>query len=158
MKRNVGLMAFALAVGLFLTACGGGGSGSAGGERLSKDDYLVKVKAVGTKVSDTMNALGDAGSDPKAGAKQFETIGAALQAAADDLAALNPPEDVQAAHEQFTDGLSMLADEIAKAGEGMKDGDTGSALTFMAGLANSKAMTKIKEAADDLEKAGYNIG
>lgn len=159
MKRNVGLLALALILGLFVAACGGSGGGSAGGgERLSKDDYLVKVKAVGTKISDTMNALGDTASDPKAGAKQFETLGAALQAAADDLKAINPPEEVQDAHEKFTEGISMLADDIGKAGEGMKGGDIATALDFMTRMTSSGAMKKIQEGADELEKAGYNVG
>jgi hypothetical protein len=160
MKRNVGLLALALGLGLLVAACGGGGggSGSAGGERLSKDAYLTEVKAVGDKMSETMDALGDTASDPKAGAKQFETLGAALNAAADELKGINPPEDVQAAHEKFAEGIAELGDDIAKAGEGLKTDDIGAAMTFMADLAGSDAMKKIQEAADDLEKAGYNVG
>lgn len=159
MKRNVGLLALSLVFGLFVAACGGGsGSGSAGGDRLSKDAYLAEVKAVGDKMSETMDAVGDSISDPKAGAKQFETLGGALRAAADDLANINPPEEVQGAHDKFTEGIRALGDDIAKAGAGLKTDEVGAALAFMSKLASSDAMKKIQEAADELEKAGYNVG
>ncbi len=159
MKRKLGLLALALAFGLFVAACGGGGDGGGGGgDRLSKDDYIAKVTAVGEKMSSTLEGLGETPSDPEAGAKQFSELSEALKGAADELAALNPPEDVQAAHEQFSEGITMLADEISKAGEGMMGGDMGAALTFVAGLASSEAMTKIQAASDEFEKAGYDIG
>ena len=159
MTRKFGVLALALTLGLFVAACGGsGGSGSAGGDRLSKDAYLTKVKAVGEKMSATMEALGEAPSDPAAGGKQFEDLSTALKGAADDLAALNPPEEVEDAHKKFTEGVSMLADDIGKAGEGMMSGDMGEAMGFVSTLASSDAMKKIQEAADELEKAGYNVG
>ena len=161
MKRKLGLLALALALGLFVAACGGGGDGggsAGGGDRLSKDDYIVKVTAVGEKMSGTLEGLGETPSDPEAGAKQFAALSEALKGAADDLAALNPPAEVEAAHKKFAEGISMLADEIGMAGEGMMGGDMGVALTFVSGLASSEAMAKIQEAADELEKAGYSIG
>lgn len=161
MKWKFGLLALALALalGLFAAACGGGDGGSAGGgDRLSKDDYVAKVTAVGEKMSGTLEGLGETPTDPKAGAEQFAELGKALKGAADELAALNPPEEVQAAHEKFAEGISMLADEISKAGEGMMGGDLGAALTFVSGLAGSEAMKKIQEAAEEFEKAGYDIG
>lgn len=159
MKWKFGLLALALALGLFAAACGGGDGGSAGGgDRLSKDDYVAKVTAVGEKMSGTLEGLGETPADPEAGAEQFAELGEALKGAADELAALNPPEEVQAAHEKFAEGISMLADEISKAGEGMMGGDLGAALTFVSGLAGSEAMKKIQEAAEEFEKAGYDIG
>ena len=159
MTRKFGVLALALTLGLFVAACGGGGdSSSVGGDRLSKDEYLTKVKAVGEKMSATMGALGEAPSDPEAGGKQFADLSTALQGAADDLAALNPPEEVEDAHKKFAEGVSMLADDIGKAGEAMSGGDMGDAMSFVGGLANSDAMKKIQEAADELEKAGYNVG
>ncbi len=157
MKRKAGLLALALALGLFVAACGGGGGSVGGGDRLSKDDYIAKVTAVGEKMSGTLEGLGETPSDPEAGAKQFAALGEALKGAADELAALNPPEEVQAAHDQFSEGISMLADEISKAGEGMMGGDMGAALTFVSGLMSSEAMTKIQAAAEEFEKAGYDI-
>lgn len=160
MKRKLGLFALALALGLFVAACGGGDSGGSagGGDRLSKDDYIAKVTAVGEKMSGTLEGLGDTPSDPAAGAKQFEELSAALKGAAAELLALNPPEDAEAANKKFAEGISLLADDIANAGEGMMGGDMGAALTFVSSLASSEAMTKIQEAADELEKAGYSIG
>lgn len=159
MTRKLGLLALALVLGLLVAACGGGGvSGSAGGDRLTKDAYLTKVKAVGEKVNTTMKALSDTSSDPKAGGKQFEELSTALKGAADELAALNPPQEVEAAHKKFAEGISMLADEIGTAGEGMMGGDMGAALTFMSSLASSDAMKKIQEASDELEQAGYSVG
>ncbi len=159
MKQKLGLLALALALALLAAACGGGnGGGSAGGgDRLSKADYIAKVTAVGDKMSTTLEGLGETQTDPKAGAKQFSAMSEALKSAADELAALNPPEEVQAAHEKFSEGISLLADEISKAGEGMMGGDMGAALTFVSGLASSDAMKKIQEAADEFEKAGYDI-
>ena len=160
MKRKLGLLALALALGLFVAACGGGGDGggsAGGGDRLSKDDYIAKVTAVGEKMSATLEGLGETPSDPEAGAKQFAELGEALNGAADELAALNPPEEVQAAHEKFSEGISLLADEISKAGGGLEGGDLSAALTFVSGLASSEAMAKIQEAAEEFEKAGYDI-
>ncbi len=159
MKRKLGLLALALTLGLFVAACGGdnGGGSAGGGDRLSKDAYIAKVTAVGEKMSGTLEGLGETPADPKAGAKQFAELSSALKSAADELAALNPPEEVQAAHDKFSKGISMLADEISKAGEGMMGGDMGAALTFVSGLASSDAMTKIQEAASEFEKAGYDI-
>src|SRR3990172_10500769 len=159
MKRKLGLLALALALGLFAAACGGGGDGggsAGGGDRLSKDDYMAKVTAVGEKMSGTLEGLGETPSDAEAGAKQFAELGEALKGAPDELAALNPPEEVQAAHEKVSEGISMLADEVSKVGDGLAGGDLSAALTFVSGLASSEAMTKIQEAADELEKAGYD--
>jgi len=163
MKRKFGVLALALAFGLFVAACGGGsdsssGGGSAGGDRLSKADYITQVKVVGDKMNTTMAALGETSSDPKAGGKQFEQLSKALKGAAADLAAINPPKEVESAHKNFAEGISMLADEIGKAGEGMMSGDMGEAMSFVGTLANSKAMKKIQAAADELEKAGYSVG
>lgn len=152
MKRKLGLVALAAGIVLFAAACGGGSS-----ERLSKDAYLTKVSAVGDTMNATLSGLGDTPSDPKAAAEQFAKLGDALAGAADELAALNPPEEVDAAHKKFTKGIRMLADEIGKAGDGMKGGDMSAALSFASGLASSKAMTTIQEAVTELEKAGYTL-
>ncbi len=160
MKRKLGLLALALALGLLVAACGGAGDGggsAGGGDRLSKADYITKVTAVGEDMSATLEGLGETPSDPEAGAEQFAALSEALKGAAGELAALNPPEEVQAAHDTFSEGISMLADEISKAGDGMMGGDMGAALTFVSGLASSDAMKKIQEAADEFEKAGYDI-
>lgn len=156
MKRKLGLAGLALALGLFVAACGGG-SGGGGGDRLSKADYLIKVQAVGDEMNKTLSGLGSTSSDPKAAAEQFGKLKVALKAAADKLAALKPPAEVDSAHKQFTEGVSLLADEIGKAGEGLAGGDLKAALEFVSTLATSEAMTKIQAAVEEFKKAGYDV-
>jgi soluble cytochrome b562 len=153
MKRKLGLAGLALALGLFVAACGGGG----GGDRLSKADYLAKVQAVGAEMNKTLSGLGSTSSDPKLAAEQFGKLKVALKAAADELAALKPPAEVDSAHKQFAEGISLLADEIGKASTVMAGGDLKAALEFVTNLAKSPAMAKVQAAVAEFKKAGYDV-
>ena len=73
---------------------------------------------VGDTLEESVNSLGSALSNPESldqAADQFNELQEALRTAADDLDELNPPEDVESAHEDLVDGVRLFADDIEDA-------------------------------------------
>lgn len=151
--KHLALLAFLLA----LAGCGGGG----GGSELSKSEYQKEVQAVGKTLSTSIDDLGSAVSgsgDLEEAAGQIDALQEALKGAADDLAELEPPSDVESAHDKLVEGIRGFADGLDDLESAMADGDVDEIQKFQTDFASSDAVQKISDATEELGEKGYKIG
>ena len=138
------LLAALVAAGAFaLAACGDG-----------KDDYAADVKDIVQPVSSKLQSLGSqlqgqgSQQDKVADLEEAETT---VNAAADDLDALSPPEDVQDEHDEYVSTLRTLADDIGAVTQAVEDQDQAAAQEALAKL--QQTTQEVQSAEDALEKA-----
>jgi len=152
--KHLALLAFLLALA---AGCGGGG----GGSELSKSEYQKEVQAVGKTLSTSIDDLGSAVSgsgDLEEAAGQIDALQEALKGAADDLAELEPPSDVESAHDKLVEGIRGFADGLDDLESAMADGDVDEIQKFQTDFASSDAVQKISDATEELGEKGYKIG
>lgn len=101
---------------LLASACGGSGNG--GGDRLSASAYRAKLKTI-AKESDTaqhgLETLLTTEFQTKTSAqvaKVLSTFAAAEKRIGDQVAALNPPQDAEAANTELAKGLRDTDSEV----------------------------------------------
>jgi len=121
------------AAALVAAGCGGGGGGSSkttsvntrgystSGPRLSRAEFRTKLQAI---VQGDLNAAKDklatgGPSNPDAGTAAAEMF----RAAANKIAALNPPPELQQANKTLVNTLSAFADQLDKLVKATKDKD-----------------------------------
>jgi hypothetical protein len=109
--KNVILLAvLASAVALVATGCGNG----------EKNDYVDEVNAIQTDLQTEAAGIAAAGSNPNQIADVASQMQELFAGAADDLEAVEPPEDVADLHQQLVDQVRSLGDQIGAAGEAIK--------------------------------------
>jgi hypothetical protein len=110
MRRRPGSVLALAAVCLAAAAgCGGGG----GADRLSKDDYEQRVGGIVRHSTSQLIKLGLAvarAPNPERAKGRAAVLAGALTARADELEALSPPADAEAANEQLAAALRELAE------------------------------------------------
>jgi hypothetical protein len=146
--------ACALAVAALLAGCGGGD------ERLSKAQYQRELSEVGKTLSESIGSVGGAVTgvaDLEAAGEQVGELQTALSKAADDLDELEPPEDVEGAHEKLVQGIRGFADELEDLEIAIRGGDLGRIRTFENDFGNSEPVAQIREASEELEEQGYEL-
>src|SRR5688572_6027627 len=114
--RNV-LLIFVLAstVALVAAGCGNG----------EKNDYVDEVNAIQTDLqSETTEISSGAADNPNQIADIATQLQDAFAAAAADLEAVDPPEDVADLHAQLIDQVSGLGEQIGAAGEAIQNAET----------------------------------
>ena len=162
MKRKAITAALALVTVVFtVAACGGTSATSAGGP-LSKGDYEKQVNTIGNELGEAMEDLTDLdlGADVGAAIEQFATVEAALQGAADEMRAVEPPAEVAAEHaalvtafDEFATGVGQLE---ALAGSAAADPQAASELALkMLELLDVAQFTSAIEA---IQSKGFEIG
>ena len=88
-----------------------------------QNDYVDQVNAIQEEIaSAATQASTTSPSNAKEAADQVRQLADAYAAGADDLAAIDPPDDVADLHEQLTDQISALAGDIDKAADTIEDG------------------------------------
>ena len=89
------------------------------------NDYVDEVNAIQT---DLQTEAAEISSGAATNPNQIGEIASQLQdafaAAADDLEAVDPPEDVADLHAQLIDEVSALGDQIGAAGEAIQNANT----------------------------------
>ena len=147
----VALVAAGLAAG-----CGGGD------DRLSQGEYEDRVADVGTNLEQSFDDLsgtfdeGDGASLDDA-ADQIGQIQEDMRQRADELDDVEPPEDVQEAHDKLVEGLQGFADDLDEFRQAVDEGDVQAIQQFATEFQQSDAAKKIQEAGEELEKKGYDI-
>jgi hypothetical protein len=171
MKRSA-LPVLVLAAALLVIAgCGGGG----GQETLSKDEYAKMVAATGDSLTQAFQGVVDEVGKLNPGnidsvddlnelmSQLGDVVGGgvdSLNQAADDLAAVSPPEDAQAANDELIDGLRLLAGDFETFEQAIRDGEFSKIEDLGSGfenIANSEAGKMIQEAIDELKSKGYDV-
>lgn len=158
--RRIWIVVAALALAAGAAACGGDGGG---GEPLSKEEYQQEVNKVGDTLSQSADGLSGAfnQSDPESldqVADEVEKLQDAMVKAAEDLDALNPPDDAQAAHDKLVEGIRGFADDVGKLADSARAGELAEIQSFAEDFTNSESAKKIQEATEELQAKGYTLG
>jgi type VI protein secretion system component VasF len=128
------------------------GCGSKSSPPLTKAEYVKQMKVIGLGLGQSLNKFANA-STPKA-------AGAALTAAQDDLRTaakklddINPPENVQAAHQKLVDAVNEFADELDPIIQKLNNGNASAAQLVL----TTKGFQALQAASNAIAKAGYPI-
>lgn len=149
-----GALAFAVVA---LAGCGGG----TGGDRLTKDEYQDRGAAVGEQLRDEFQDIEDADtSDLKQVGPLMRRLGEALDRLADEFDELEPPEDVEAAHDRLVSAARTTAGEARAIGERLETETLAELQDDLAelDLSQSEAFRELQEAAEEITSKGYDFG
>ena len=83
-----------------------------------------------------------------------------LNRAADDLAAIEPPADADAANGRLVDGLRLLAEDFATFEQAIRDGEFSQIQELgqaFENISTSEAGRTIQSAIDELASLGYDV-
>jgi hypothetical protein len=112
------LLCFAAIAALAFAACGNG----------EQNDYVDQVNEVQQSFLDQVT---EAASTPATNPQQVGEMIAAMQdaftTAADDLSAIDPPEEVTDLHAQLTSTMADLGDQVAEVGKALQGGNPAAA-------------------------------
>lgn len=135
--------------------------GGCGGEdRLSKAEYESRMQRVAATLQTATDRLGGEASDPRdtqAAARALAGMGQALDRAADGVADLEPPEDVEKPHDSFVAGLRAFAGDMRKVAALARRGDRLQIQAFANGLGSLASTRRIASASEEIKRKGYDI-
>ncbi len=156
MKRVLFLLLAVASIGLAAAGCGGGG----GGEKpLSKPDYEAKMQALQKKVSSAGQELGKLQTASISGAGDVLDKGAdLLDEAAGELAQINAPEDIAAAHKTLVEAAREAADKFRELAGKLKDAKPEDLASLLGELTSFDAIKKFQQATEEIRAKGYDIG
>jgi hypothetical protein len=139
--------------------CGSSGGGGSGGSRLSKSQYEKKVQAEGSKIKAAFRSASAAGAgDFDTLAKNVEKGQKELRAAADRLGQVNPPKEIENAHNQLVDAMHGLADALDPFISALKAHDVKKIQKTAQDISKSPAVAKAQKAVNEMKKKGYDLG
>lgn len=163
MRRATIILALLAATAFVLAACGGGnGNGNSGdGERLTKAEYESELSALGSLVSEGFEALGDPGS-PEELEMQIEQAQTDLRDLADQLEGVNPPEEIEAAHDKLIESIRMFSDDLTDISstllEAAESEDPAAAFEVLGELVNLESVAMLQDVAETYQEQGYVTG
>jgi hypothetical protein len=143
----------ALAALLSLSACAGSGA------RLTHQEYEREMQAI---ARDMQARVG--GMERLASAPSYDTftqllreLGDLVGEGADRLDSINPPEEIEGAHETLADRLDEVADILDEAADEAEDGDFFAAMAVLE-RAPDFLDADVRDAIRDIRTAGFYIG
>jgi hypothetical protein len=125
-------------------------------DRLSKLEYEQVVRSNFTEVQQAFRATRvDRPEDlpPRVEAAQDQ-----LRGAAERLAWIEPPENVESEHEALVDGMREYVRDLDVLREAAERGDAGAVRRFNAAIARNHGIAQMAGAVRGLEHKGYDIG
>ena len=144
-----------------VVAAGCGDSGGGGGTQLTKAQYEQQLNSIGSTIDSSFSELSTLFQSPNPSfdeaADKIAEIQDQMREQADDLDAVNPPEDVQAEHEKMVDGLRGFADDLEEFRQAVESKSVTAMQDFAETFDESESAKKIQEAGDSLEKKGYDL-
>lgn len=126
----------------------------------SDDDYETQVEKVGQTLEETFTNLGasiSGSGDTREAGRRLQEGARSLDEASTDLAAIEPPSEIAAQHEQLVSGLAELADEFRTGARAAQAGDLDKLLKFASTLQSSAPVRKITSAGREIESKGYRF-
>jgi hypothetical protein len=169
-KRVPTMLSVGAAAVLLASGCGGGSKKTAGSPTttpvpatttaaatpLGKADYEVKMRAIGTSVSESLGSINALTSKPMA-VEVLTTLQSRLRSAADRLAALSPPSRVKANHAQLVQAVRDFADELDSVIAKLKKG-TLQATAVTPTILGLKGVAEVGAASSAIANKGFKIG
>jgi hypothetical protein len=154
--KTVALLAAALAT-IALSGCGGSGGG--GGGSLSKSDYRTKLDALGREAQQAQADVQKGLSAKKVAELHARLLAfaATLQHLGDEVSALKPPKDAEAANAELANGEHDSAREIRAAVAAIQNLKTPQAVIayLQKRLGNAKGAQELNDALTKLKQLGY---
>jgi hypothetical protein len=135
---------------LLLAGCGGSGG-------VSKAEYVKSLNRAVATLQTSTAALGPDATSAGDAAKKLEDGGKAMDAAAEDFAAITPPDDAKHAHQQMVDGLHMFADTMRDAAGAARAKDQEKLLKVLSEIDSSPGAKELQAATEELTAKGYNV-
>jgi hypothetical protein len=148
--RTLEVAAVALVVALGV-ACSGGDDE----DRLSKQAYERKVQTVYADVQQAF--LNTRGASDQELAGRIALAQEALRHAADQLAAVNPPEEVEVHNADLVEGMREYADALDAAVQAASRGNR-EVLARFRNVAANPGVREMAEAAEEMKHKGYDLG
>jgi hypothetical protein len=141
----------AVAVALVVSGCGGGGT--------SKNDYVESLNKAQATLTTQLTDIGNgiSAGDTAAAAAQLDKGGKAVDAAADDFNAIEPPDDAASAHKKIVDGLHKLAGTFRDAADAARDKDMDKLSKTLSDIQTSDGAKELQEAQNELVANGYKV-
>ena len=156
MLRRTTLLFFSV-ITLALSGCGGGDGGS--GDRLTKEDYERELASLGPVVSEGFEWVDDPVS-PEGFDTQIRRLQAGLNDFADRLNDLNPPEEIQDAHEKLIESMRQLSEDLDQISpslaEAARSDDPAAAFEILGQLAALESSLMLQEVQVEFEEKGYS--
>jgi hypothetical protein len=144
-------------IALVVAGCGGGGDSN---KPASKDEYGQQLAQAGQTLQKTFADISDqtgSGTSAKEIAARLDRGAAALDQAAKKFAAIQPPSDVEGAHQKLVDGLKELAGVFRQGAAAARKNDTANLTKALQGLSTSDGVKKISEAQQELKAKGIKV-
>lgn len=157
-----GILCIAALAVLSLAACGGSGGGNTTSTRLSATAYRAKLAKIKVEAA---KAQSDVGKGLQAKTvdelkQRIDAFAGATQRIGDEVAALHPPQNAEAANTQLAQGLHDIADATRAASE--KIGTMKTPQAGIAYLQNAKGPVQgsreVTKALATLQQLGYTTG
>ena len=134
-----------------LAGCSGGDDE----DRLSKPEYETKVRTVYAEIQAAFQ--GTRGAEGEELADRIVLAQESLRHAADELAAVSPPQEVEAHHADLFDGMREYADALDEAVRAASRNDA-DALQRFQNVGNDPGVREMAEAAEEMKLKGYDLG
>ena len=145
------LAVMALALGALAGGCGGSG-------RLSKTQYEARVQRDGNRIQNAFLPLGTPPRSLRTFARNIERGQDELRRAADDLADLKPPKEVERANRLLVRGLRTLVAKLEPLRRAAATGDQQVFQKAATSFRRSQPLREINDAAQAMKKRGYKLG
>src|SRR4051812_45039047 len=140
-------MFLAVTAALALAGCG----------TAEKNDYVNSVNQATTEMTKALSSVGNVGSDPAQMATTLQKGSDAIEKAAKDFEAIDPPDNAEHAHGLMVDGLHSLATTFRDAADAAKAKDTDKVVAALGDIQSSEGAKKIQQAQEELQKEGYKF-
>ncbi len=162
MRRGLVLVVL-LALGL--GACGGGDGGSASGDRLTKAEYEQEIAAIGKTFSEGLGGVSNAQS-PEEISDRLSQAKDQLDAIADKLDDVSPPEEIEEAHDKLVSGVRSLSEDLDEIGPKLEDAaqqaqddkNPAALLALFGELASLDSIKQLQAVNEEFKAKGYDLG
>jgi hypothetical protein len=147
MTRLIALLALVAALVAVASGCGGE-NGS-----MSKADYEEEMGVIAQGLTDALSKVG-AATTVKTTVAALRELKAEFAAAADEMDAITPPEDIEADHEELASGVREFGQELDPIIRRVENGNR----FAVAGVQALPSLAKIVGASADIADKGYELG
>lgn len=150
--RPIGLAVVVALVATFAAGCGGGSG------RLSKAEYEARIQADGRNVQTAVQQISSSLGSLAQLAKHVAAAEVAARAAADDLAAAKPPEEVAVDNDKLVAALRTIVVQLQKLEQAAKAGDQFAAQQAATAIQGAPEVKAGQAAVKDMKQKGYKVG
>lgn len=136
-------------------------AGCDGSDRLSKEEYEQEVGAIMAQAEVEIDARAAYGAliiqDRERAAGAYEELLDGFREIGNQLAQVNPPEEIAQAHEDLVAVYRGVADSFEPIADAIKRGDFRAARKTYRGVVNSELNKRFETANEKLEELGYDV-